>query len=299
MGGIVPVFFPPPFGFDALGPLGGGDAVLNPAPAEQRRRTVGHRRHYLDRFGPGQQLQGAGLPGTPIFVAGGSGCADEGGELAAGPFRDMAGMVDQVHHVAGAETVAETVDQPADDLRVLPRFEPHRRLRRGEGGDDGGGEDRHLDAETDVEAVQLLPKQPMQMIGAAHRPAGADGGAGDGAVGAVERQLEPPYPQMRRREPGAQLVEHLPGGEGDVVGAADGFGESQTHVHRRGRAARRQRLVHPAEGPVETLEHDVAEAGGQRPTGQDRQVADPAQANPAQRLNRPRRQPQSVHRQGG
>ena len=45
----------PPFGAEALRPLGRDDPVQEAAPAELQRRVVGQKRHRLDGLGPRQK----------------------------------------------------------------------------------------------------------------------------------------------------------------------------------------------------------------------------------------------------
>src|SRR6516225_7892115 len=57
---------PPPFGADALGPLGAGDLVGHAAPGKPPRRAVGDERHdVLSRLGARQEQQRAWLLALP------------------------------------------------------------------------------------------------------------------------------------------------------------------------------------------------------------------------------------------
>jgi hypothetical protein len=105
-----------------------------------------------------------------------------------------------------AQPVAETVDELRQALRAPGlAVEADRRLRRRERIDDERPQRHDLDAEAWIEAVQLLAEQPLQVVGRACRPAGADGGAFDRPVDAEGRELQPARALVRRFEAGAEI----------------------------------------------------------------------------------------------
>ena len=170
-------------------------------------------------------------------------------------------------------------------------------LDGGEGIGGGGGEDHHLDPEARVQPLQLFREEAFQVVRVARRPAGADVGAGHGAVDPVERQLQPPRAPVRPFQPRAQVVEQPPRGGADVFAAPDGLGEGQAGAQGGRRAAGRDGLVAPPQGLVQALHDGLAEAGGERRPGQPEKVADAAQADAVQAFHRRRRQAQPGHRQ--
>ena len=160
-----------------------------------------------------------------------------------------------------------------------------------------GLEQHELDAEADVDAVQLEGQEAEQVRWLAHRPAGADGEAGDLAVDPVQPERQAPHAQLPALQLAAQGGEQPQGGGGDVLGAADGLGPADPGRERARLLQGHELLLALAQEPVETGRQGGAEAGEQGRAGQGGELADPAQAQPPQGGEQVRIQPQGGRRQ--
>src|SRR5581483_10030359 len=112
---------PPPFGGDALGPLGAAHLVRAAAPAELARRIVGHQRDRLDRLGPRQQARRPRRRGLERLGRRGRGFRGwllrrrvEKRQQDPGALRQRAGARRRPGHAGAAEPVGQPVEQRRD-----------------------------------------------------------------------------------------------------------------------------------------------------------------------------------------
>ena len=196
------------------------------------------------------------------------------------------------------------IAQPIDQRRQIARLIEIARAHRPPGErlgqqrlDHLGLQDRALDAEAEVDALELLGEQALELAGIAARPAGADGDRGGAVVDPIEGKRQPPGAQARRRQPGAQLGEQAPGHRRERLGMGDRLGEGQLGAMRRRRRARRDRLVDQALRLIEPRGQRLAEARDQRPARQGIEALDPLQPQALQHLDGIGIQPQRGHGQ--
>ncbi len=188
------------------------------------------------------------------------------------------------------------------DAAIAPESAPdlgQHILRAVPGLDLGRGQDHQLDAEAGIELAQLLLEQLHQPGIVAVGAAGADRGAIDRTVDAIERDLEPARAHARLLELAAQRGEQAAGGGGDVLGPADRLDEGKPRAEGGGGPARLDRFGERAQRLVEAGERLVAEAPGERRARQGIEIADAAQAELQEGLQDRRIESQPFHRQGG
>ena len=134
--------------------------------------------------------------------------------------------------------------------------------------------------------------------GVAHRPAGADGEAGDLAVDPVQPERQAAHAQLPPLQLAAQGGEQPQGGGGDVLGAADRLGPADPGRERASAPAGARTPPRHGPGAGRGGSGRVgAEAGEQGRAGQGGELADPAQAQPPQGGEQVRIQPQGGGRQ--
>ena len=123
-------------------------------------------------------------------------------------------------------------------------------------------EHHEIDAEAGVDAAELCADEAAEVGGIAGRRARAGPNAGDGAVGAIERQPEPSPAEPE----GLQALAEIPGklcqGGFDALRRDQRLGEGKTDGGLRWRDERGSRLAEEAQGLIEAEQNGCSRAAG-------------------------------------
>src|SRR5919108_3307664 len=263
----------PPGAFDAFGPFGPNHLVQGAAPAEARRRAVGHEGEDIrDGLGLGEQTQwpwaqsdlgpkAAERIPTEFASRHGLRRHDRGGE-----FGNVTIAGEKTRNPLPSEPRAQSIDQTIEFDLIFKRAEADLFIRTGLGIKDR--EPCQIEAETRIDLVaergQPLDEKRADHLRVAHRSRGAGRDALDRAIGPEEGKLEasravaaPCQRRFESRSEPLDACEH-------VLLARDRLVKALLRDVGRDRQARGERFVFAAERAIELAQEIGAEAGGKR-----------------------------------